>query len=1219
MNFSLIHSLFVSYRLKTTQFKTIVVLFLLGCLNNQLLAQNATLVVPTSHTGKVQSIVVDRQNKYFYTRDEFKIIMWDVKTMRQLLTFNYSNKVLARDGLDGLKSLRLERPTVSGDGKTIALTTLQDTLKVYSTVTGKLMASVPSVFTAPAFSADSKTIYFVGLTSNINKPVGKRSIVKAIELGSGTVKDYMDLPELEGDFSDGKYFYPLIDGRIINFYQRKYEVFDLDAKKIVLSTDLPESTKQKLREPERPLDKFNFQLFPETGLMSFQVSVGESGIAQIGWDIYANKEFSFTQYDLQLNMQESFREGNLFFLARSNAYRKQEAVILGKGGVVEKKVLFNYANEIELAALINKKNTLIYFAENNQLFKVDLNNNKKMAVSRGLPVIVQPTITRNGNLLSFTGSNYLSEANASGSYRTHQSFYTVDLERAAITLQDTMPSKLKTTVAPLKLSNDNYMLQYKPIGSGLPDKFFFYSKSKGSFTPFAANDFDVQLLKKEYNAFAGTPEMFTLNTPGVIYYTAGDFDKKKVNRYDYHLYKYNLTTKIAQKIISATVREQESGKDWYDPFIERPRATKQVVLDQKSGLLAIAENNFKGTLKVFDLKTEKVIASLPFAYDSTGFLENQKIPDRDSFARRFKPHPFLIHQAKKTKDNLFRIMGNEVIYEFELSTGKVTTKKFTDYTQFYPFNNVKFHSNNNLDAILVSYADDKGTVVKTIYGAHTFQLSHITSPVKDIQFTENDSTLYTINEDQTMNAYNAITGAFYGTLYSFENSADWVFVGADGRFDGTNNGMKRLYYVQDREIINLDKIYERYYTPNLFVRLVAGENFAPVPPIRFKPKPINQIIYAEKQRNLEVVDENVIYANTTGIAEITVKATAPEDKVDEIRLFHNGKVATITTRNLTVTDNDGVETKKYTINLLPGRNIFNAISLNSQRTESDADEITVNYTANGVPTPAPKTNTNAITGPIDLIDKDATLHLMVIGINTYTNKINPLTYALPDATAFKDEVEKDAKSMLANVKTYFFSDAKANNADIKTALNEIKQNAKPKDVFIFYFAGHGYIYPDTKEFYLVSADVTDADQSLLKNGIAAKELQEYAVDILAQKQVFILDACQSAGAYEKMMRHDGEQQKSLAVVSRSTGTHWIAASGSTETAKEFAQLGHGAFTYVLLQALKGEASKNKMITVNGLKNFLQLRVPELVKKYGGNSQLPSSYGLGNDFPVEVLK
>ncbi|MBC7746062.1 MAG: hypothetical protein H7096_13275, partial [Flavobacterium sp.] len=72
-------------------------------------------------------------------------------------------------------------------------------------------------------------------------------------------------------------------------------------------------------------------------------------------------------------------------------------------------------------------------------------------------------------------------------------------------------------------------------------------------------------------------------------------------------------------------------------------------------------------------------------------------------------------------------------------------------------------------------------------------------------------------------------------------------------------------------------------------------------------------------------------------------------------------------------------------------------------------------------------------------------------------------------------------------------------------------------------------------------------------------------------------------------------------------------------AKEFGELGHGAFTYVLLQALKGQAATNKMITVNGMKTFLQVQVPELVKKYGSNNQYPASYGFGNDFPVEVLK
>jgi hypothetical protein len=44
-----------------------------------------------------------------------------------------------------------------------------------------------------------------------------------------------------------------------------------------------------------------------------------------------------------------------------------------------------------------------------------------------------------------------------------------------------------------------------------------------------------------------------------------------------------------------------------------------------------------------------------------------------------------------------------------------------------------------------------------------------------------------------------------------------------------------------------------------------------------------------------------------------------------------------------------------------------------------------------------------------------------------------------------------------------------------------------------------------------------------------------------------------------------------------------------------------------------------MITVNGLKNFLQEQVPLLMKKYNGAAQYPASYGFGNDFPVEVIK
>ncbi|WP_379084475.1 caspase domain-containing protein [Pedobacter sp. UC225_65] len=162
----------------------------------------------------------------------------------------------------------------------------------------------------------------------------------------------------------------------------------------------------------------------------------------------------------------------------------------------------------------------------------------------------------------------------------------------------------------------------------------------------------------------------------------------------------------------------------------------------------------------------------------------------------------------------------------------------------------------------------------------------------------------------------------------------------------------------------------------------------------------------------------------------------------------------------------------------------------------------------------------------------------------------------------------------------------------------------------------------SKEFYLVPNDVTDlknVDEALLKNGIASKLLQQYAVNIKAQKQLFILDACQSAGAFSKLIESDATQQKSLALVARSTGTHWMAASGSQQYAQEFSQLGHGAFTYALLTGLEGKAQIQKMITVNGLKNYISDIIPKLMKQYNGSEQFPVSYGFGKDFPVEEVK
>ena len=44
-----------------------------------------------------------------------------------------------------------------------------------------------------------------------------------------------------------------------------------------------------------------------------------------------------------------------------------------------------------------------------------------------------------------------------------------------------------------------------------------------------------------------------------------------------------------------------------------------------------------------------------------------------------------------------------------------------------------------------------------------------------------------------------------------------------------------------------------------------------------------------------------------------------------------------------------------------------------------------------------------------------------------------------------------------------------------------------------------------------------------------------------------------------------------------------------------------------------------MITGNGLKSFMQAQVPKIIREYNSVAKYAGSYGLANDFPVELMK
>jgi hypothetical protein len=451
-----------------------------------------------------------------------------------------------------------------------------------------------------------------------------------------------------------------------------------------------------------------------------------------------------------------------------------------------------------------------------------------------------------------------------------------------------------------------------------------------------------------------------------------------------------------------------------------------------------------------------------------------------------------------------------------------------------------------------------------------------------------------------------------GKLYMFEKSADWVLLTEDGRFDATEAALKKMYFTKGKEIIPLESLYEKYYVPGLLKQIWENTLPSNLPDIGdIKSPPSIKISLQTAERNLEIAND--VTTVNVDKEQVTIKAEADglKDVISEIRLYQNGKLVH-TTRNLTVEDENKGEqkmTKTFSVTLSAGNNNFKAIAINSQRTESLPAELIAAY--------------NPLDIPVITQGSEIQLYLFVVGVNTYKNPKYTLNYAQADATSFTEAITAGSQGLFGKINTTVLKDAEATKESITAAFEKIKAAARVQDLFIFYYAGHGVVN-DKKDFFLVPYDVTQLygnDGALAQRGFSAAALQQMSKEIKAQKQLFILDACQSAGALEVIAGARGAaEEKAIAQLARSTGTQWLTASGSEQFASEFSQLGHGAFTYCLLEAFKGDASKDdKKLTVKQLDAYLQNKVPEVTQKYKGTPQYPASYSYGNDFPIIIIK
>ncbi|WP_269539447.1 caspase family protein [Cerasicoccus fimbriatus] len=457
--------------------------------------------------------------------------------------------------------------------------------------------------------------------------------------------------------------------------------------------------------------------------------------------------------------------------------------------------------------------------------------------------------------------------------------------------------------------------------------------------------------------------------------------------------------------------------------------------------------------------------------------------------------------------------------------------------------------------------------------------------------------------------------AVVADIYLFDDEKQWLIRNPQtGLFTSNNDAQEHLFYVRSDHLNPLAAYFDKFYRPRLMGSLIQGLSPKPtldVEQLRFAPRLTVQIDGPQK-RGLTVEDEFETVEVPEESVTLKVTASCEGSPIQDIRIYQNGKLVTGGTRGLFVEDDEPEEAdedqlyereESFTFTLAEGRNRFRAIAINDQGTESMADEIIV-YSAD-----APEPTNQGLA-----------LHLFVVGINEYANPDHNLNYAQADATAVRDLLQKQSANIFSRTQVYSLINEEATRENIIATLENIKAEASPRDAFIFYFAGHGVVSDDAlAAFYLAPSDLTQLygnAQLLRQRGISSYELLEYSRDIAAQKQLFILDACQSEGALKTVAQRGAAEEEAIAQLARSTGTHWLTATASDQTATEFETLGHGAFTYTLLEALQGKAdSGDGIVSVNELKAYLESQVPEITEKHKGQAQYPASYGYGQDFPI----
>jgi hypothetical protein len=232
---------------------------------------------------------------------------------------------------------------------------------------------------------------------------------------------------------------------------------------------------------------------------------------------------------------------------------------------------------------------------------------------------------------------------------------------------------------------------------------------------------------------------------------------------------------------------------------------------------------------------------------------------------------------------------------------------------------------------------------------------------------------------------------------------------------------------------------------------------------------------------------------------------------------------------------------------------------------------------------------------------------VVVGVSDYkydSEGLPDLAYARDDADAVAFELK--SKFGWSDSHMQVLLDQDATKANVEYALDDFLRKADGDDFILLYWSGHAYPRPDNPtEVYFACYDTKIKRPS---SGYDMKKVKDSLKQRRTQNVVVIADTCHSAAF---MTRAGGTKTRGAAVayVQKAQensdippGWIYMVSAASDQLAIENSTWKNGAFTHVLLKAMRGEADNYRgrhtadgRISMNEIRDFLRTEMPELTQ------------------------